>query len=43
MCDAKNVEKHATFVEGFWQEFYACESFMKYSMSEITFTCYSDS
>ena len=30
---AKNVENHATFVEGFWQEFYTCGRFMK--MSEI--------
>ena len=39
----KNVEKHAIFVEGFSPEFYACGRFMKYSMSGITFTCYSDS
>ena len=33
MCHAKNVENHATFVEGFWPEFYAHGRFMKYSMS----------
>ena len=27
-------ENHATFVEGFWPEFYARRGFMKYSMSE---------
>ena len=31
---AKNVENHATFVEGIWPEFYARGRFMKYNMSE---------
>ena len=30
---AKNVENHATFVEGFWPEFYARGRLMKYSVS----------
>ena len=29
----KNVRNHAIFVEGFWPEFYARGSFMKYFMS----------
>ena len=29
----KNVENHATLVEGFWPEFYPRGRFMKYSMS----------
>ena len=29
----KNVENNDIFVEGFWPDFYACERFMKYSMS----------
>ena len=33
MCYAKNVKNQATFVEGFWPEFYARGGFMKYSMS----------
>ena len=30
---AKNVENHATLMEGFWPKFYACGRFMKYSTS----------
>ena len=33
ICFLKNVENHATFVEGFWPEFYTHGRFMKYSMS----------
>ena len=32
---AKNVKNHATFVEGFWLEFYARGRFIKYSMSGL--------
>ena len=43
VCHAKNVKNllckdvknHATFVEGFWPEFYARVRFMKYSMSAL--------
>ena len=34
---AKNVENHATFVEGFWPEFYTCGRLIKYSMSVSLF------
>ena len=33
ICYAKNVENHATFVEGFSPEFYPRRRFMKHSMS----------
>ena len=35
--NAKNVENHNIFVEGFWPEFHARGRFMKYSISSITF------
>ena len=35
MCYAKNVENHATFVEGFWPEINTRGRFMKYSLSGI--------
>ena len=35
ICYVKNVENHATFVEGFWPEFYARGRFMQYSMSDF--------
>ena len=39
---AKNTTNHATFVKGFWPEFYASGRFMKYSMSGgITFNVQS--
>ena len=39
ICYAKNVENHAIFVEGFWQEFFARGRFMKYSMSDMKQIC----
>ena len=32
----KNIENHATIVEGFWPDFYARGRFLKYSMSDPT-------
>ena len=37
MHNAKNAKNYATFVEGFWSEFYDRGNFLKYSMSVLTY------